>query len=308
MKRLLSGMLLVLAAFIWGAAFSAQSASTEFVGPFTFNASRFLIGGIVLIPVSLITERFRKKKRTVEIDSSLQNSVKPADGFAGHLKAGIICGIVVAAASSFQQIGMALGTPPGKAGFITALYVILVPICEIFLTQGMLSTWVSALLAVAGMYLLSMSGESIMPLGDLMEVLCSLGFTIHILVIDRLTPRLNGVTVSCIQFLTAGVLCTIITLFTESVSLSALIDCAGPILYAGICSCGIAYTLQIIGQKNTKPVVASLLLSLESVFSVIAAWLVLGETLTGREIAGCCIVFAAIILAQLPAMRPKKEA
>lgn len=297
MKKLRSNLLLILAAFIWGAAFSAQSASTEYVGPFTFNGIRFIIGGIVLIPVAAITTKLNREKQQKADALSLKK----------HLLPGIVCGIVLAFASSLQQQGLVLGTSAGKAGFITALYVILVPIVEIFLgKKSTLFTWISVLLAVGGLYLLTMNGESGLCLGDVFEILCALGFTLHIIVIDRMTGNLNGVTISCLQFFTAGLACLPIMFLTEEVSLSAILDCAGPILYAGVFSCGIAYTLQIVGQKNTQPVLASLLLSLESVFSVITAWLFLGDTMGCQEIIGCCVVFAAIVLAQIP-LPGKKE-
>ena len=309
MKRLRSNLILVLAAFIWGAAFSAQSASTEYVGPFTFNATRFIIGGLVLIPPVLITDRLRRNKHASE-QNTLQDksagSASYSDSFKEHLLVGILCGIILAVASSLQQIGISLGASAGKAGFITALYVILVPIFERFLgKRGSLFTWISAVLAVVGMYLLTSFDEAGLSPGDIMEILCAIAFTFHIIVIDRKAGSLNGVKVSCIQFFTAGVICAAIMFFTENVQLSGIIDCAIPILYAGVFSCGIAYTLQIIGQKNTQPVVASLLLSLESVFSVITAWLFLGDTMSLKEILGCCIVFIAIVLAQIPMPRKK---
>lgn len=300
MKRLRSNLILVLAAFIWGAAFSAQSASTDYVGPFTFNAARFIIGGVVLLPVVFITDRLKKQK-AADAAPTEGNTGSDDKGLLRHLPAGILCGIILGVASSFQQIGISLGASAGKAGFITALYVILVPIFEVFFgKRGTLFTWISAVLAVAGMYLLTSFEESGLSIGDIMEILCAVAFTLHIIVIDRKTGQLNGVKISCIQFFTAGLLCGTVMLFTETVELASIIDCAIPILYAGIFSCGVAYTLQIVGQKNTQPVVASLLLSLESVFSVITAWIFLGDTMTAREILGCCIVFAAIILAQLP--------
>lgn len=316
MKALRSNLLLVLAAFIWGAAFSAQSASTEYIGPFTFNGIRFIIGGIVLIPVVYLTRRKGRAAGSEDTQPGSGGSVSDeastpktaTPDFKKHLLPGIVCGIILAVASSLQQQGLVLGTSAGKAGFITALYVILVPVFEIFLgKRGTLFTWISAILAVAGMYLLTSITEGGLCMGDFLEILCAIGFTVHIIVIDRMTGSLNGVLISCIQFFSAGILCLPVMFLCETVSFSAILSCMGPILYAGVCSCGIAYTLQIIGQKNTQPVVASLLLSLESVFSVITAWLFLGSTLSSREIAGCAIVFFAIILAQIPVKQKKKN-
>lgn len=288
MKRLKYNLLLVLAAFIWGAAFSAQSAGMDYLGPFTFNAIRFIIGSLVLIPVILLIDKKKKQKG------------EKVSTFKENLKAGIICGVILCAATSFQQIGI-MYTLAGKAGFITALYVIMVPLVGIlFGKKNRLLMWISAGMAVFGMYLLTLSEGFGINKGDVLVFICSIIFTLHILVIDKYAPTLDGVKISSIQFMTSGVICAIIVPFTETVSLSSIWDCRIPILYAGIFSCGVAYTLQIIGQQKTQPVVASLLLSLESVFSVITAWLFLGESLSGREIAGCAIVFAAIILSQIP--------
>lgn len=297
MKSLKYNLLLVLAAFIWGAAFSAQSAGMDYLGPFTFNAIRFIIGSLVLIPVIVLID---KKK--------LKNGEKVST-FKDNLKAGVLCGIILCTATSFQQIGI-IYTSAGKAGFITALYVIMVPIVGIFFgKKNRLLLWISAAMAVCGMYLLTLSGGFGINKGDVLVFICSIVFTLHILVIDKYAPSLDGVKISSIQFMTSGVICAVIVPFTEKVTLSSVWDCRIPILYAGILSCGVAYTLQIVGQQKTQPVVASLLLSLESVFSVITAWLFLGESLTGREIIGCVIVFIAIILAQitdLPVFSKKK--
>lgn len=337
MKKIKSASLLVLAAFIWGAAFTAQTVGMEYIGPFTFNGSRFLIGGLVLLPVIFIRKRLASRHNSVtagtegaQPDSRHNAATAGPESTSSKsslpkrtLKSGIICGIVLATASCFQQIGL-LYTTPGKAGFITALYVIMVPICGIFL--GRKSTWLlylSAGLAVVGMYFLCLSEGFSISFGDLLVFICALFFTLHILVIDKFAPDVDGIELSCTQFFTAGIICTVLTLIfefpfpgaggpairllstvkiAESVGqfFDSLLAAAIPILYAGALSCGVAYTLQIVGQKNTPPVIASLLLSLESVFSVITAWIILGDALSVREIIGCCIVFAAIVLAQLP--------
>lgn len=288
MKKLKSAMLLVLAAFIWGAAFSAQSVGMEYIGPFTFNGIRFIIGGIVLLPVIAVLKRFKP------------DSAAKTDILKSLIPRGAACGAILAVAASLQQIGI-IYTSPGKAGFITALYVILVPIFGLFLgKRSSALLFVSSALAVVGMFFLCISGEAGINRGDFLVFLCAIAFTFHILVIDRLAPDVDGVSLSCVQFFTAGILCSAVALFTEEINFASIIDAAFPLLYTGVLSSGVAYTLQIVGQKKTPPVLASLLLSLESVFSVITAWLFLNDTLSGREIAGCIIVFAAIVLAQLP--------
>lgn len=299
MKQLRYNLLLILAAAIWGAAFLAQQTSTGFVGAFTFNGTRFLIGGIVLLPVVLLSDK--KFRQTAEKEK------KPVPTPKNYASVGILCGIVLAAASSFQQKGFEYNTSAGKAAFITALYVIIVPMLERLLgKKTSFFLWISAFLAIIGMALLTLGGESSITVGDILEIICAVLFSVHILVIDRTTGNLNGVKISCIQFFTAGVICTIIALISETISLQALLDCKGCILYAGVFSCGVAYTLQIVGQKKTKPVIASLLLSLESVFAALFENLLTlfglynGKIMKPLEITGCCIVFAAIILAQLP--------
>lgn len=287
MKTLKYNLLLVLAALIWGASFVAQSVGVELIGPFTFNGIRFVIGGIVLLPVIF----FIDKKKTV--------SKKPVSGFKDNLKAGLICGCVLCAASSFQTIGIVY-TTAGKSGFITALYVILVPIFGLLLgRRSRFSLWISAVLAVIGMYLLCVNEGLGINKGDALTLICAVLFAVHILVIDKYAPGRDGVKISSLQFLVAGVISLIIAAFTEEIIREQILLCTVPILYAGVFSCGIAYTLQIIGQQKTHPAVASLLLSLESVFSVISAWLILGEALSLREIIGCITVFASIILAEL---------
>ncbi len=296
MKKYKSNLLLILAAFIWGAAFSAQSVGMEYVGPFTFNGVRFIIGGIVLLPVIFISGRL-SRQRTDAAEKSTESKRRELKKL---LFSGCICGILLALASSLQQIGL-LYTTPGKAGFITALYVILVPLFGTLLGQrsGIL-IWISAILAVIGMYLLCLSGVGGINAGDVLVLICAVCFSFHILTVDRLAPSLDGIKLSCVQFFTAGIICSVIMFITESPDFSSLLDAAIPLLYTGVLSCGVAYTLQIVGQKSTPPTIASLLLSLESVFSVLTAWIVLGASMSTREIIGCCIVFCAIILAQLP--------
>lgn len=285
--------MLMLTALIWGAAFVSQSVSMDYVGPFTFNAARFFIGGLVLIPCMVFLKRWNKG----EVQDHNDEKKRRKDGVMG----GICCGAALFVASGFQQIGVA-GTTVGKAGFITALYIVIVPILGIFLKKKVqASVWISVAAATAGMYLLCMTGGSLtIGRGDLSVLIGSVCFSFHILIIDHFSPKADGVFLSCVQFFTAGILALVPSVLLEHEELSSLMAAWMPILYAGVLSCGVAYTLQVVAQKDTDPVIASLILSLESVFSVIAGWLILGETLSAREMAGCVLVFCAILLAQLP--------
>lgn len=288
-KTMGSNLLLGLTAFIWGVAFVAQSVGMEYVNPFTFNACRFLIGGMVLIPCILL---FSKK-----------NGRKEPKGQKTAVVGGICCGSILFAASSFQQFGVA-STTVGKAGFITALYIVIVPLLGIFLRKRIpWSVWVSVVLATIGMYLLCMTEGLKVGKGDIYVFVCAICFSFHILVIDYFSPKTDGVMMSCIQFFTAGIISAVMMLMFENPKLSAVFSAWAPILYAGIMSCGVAYTLQVVAQKNTDPVLASLILSLESAFSLLAGWVILGQKLSPKELGGCALVFCAIILAQIPVER-----
>ena len=288
-------MLLLLAAVIWGAAFTAQSVGMEHLGPFSFNAIRFSIGGVVMLPVVAFRQRSLKKK-----------AAGPEAGFTKRLVfTGVLCGLLLTLANSIQQIGL-LYTSPGKAGFITALYVIIVPVIGLFFgNRPTLRLWISVVIAVAGMYLLCVTDTFSVEKGDILIMICALIFAVHIMAIDRLAHDLDGITMSCIQFLTAGVICSaIVPLTGEVITLGAVKSAAIPLLYAGVFSCSFAYTFQTVGQQNTTPTAASLLLSTESVFAAIAAWLLIGDTMTVREIFGGMLSFLAVILSQLPSKKP----
>ena len=294
--------LLLLTAAIWGSAFVAQQTGMDYVGPFTFNAARNLLGGLTLLP--LIVFFSSRKKRTLPPDASSENGTQPKTLWAG----GILCGIALFVASTLQQIGIQY-TTVGKAGFITALYIVLVPVCGLFLRKRVQpKVWLAVLIAVAGLYLLCMTdGSFSLQKGDLLVLACALGFTIHILVIDHFSPLVDGVKMSCIQFLVCGILTAIPAIILEHPSLSSFSGAWGATLYAGVMSCGVAYTLQIVGQKNMNPTVASLILSLESCISVLAGWIILGQKLSTREIIGCVVMFGAIVLAQLPQKETASE-
>ncbi len=279
-----NAVFLFLAALIWGTAFVAQSVGMDYVGPFTFNACRYVIGSAVLLPLVLL----RKRRAGTGIFSR------------NDLRAGAACGFFLAVASNLQQAGI-MTTDVGKAGFLTAMYIVIVPVLHFFLTRrSSLRLWISAAIAAAGLYFLSISGSWTLETGDILLILCAFVFSLHILCIDHFSGTSDGVTVSCLQFLTAAVLSWAGALLTETVLWDTIRQAGPAILYAGVFSCGVAYTLQIIGQKGADPGPASLILSLESVVSVIAGFIFLGQALTARELLGCALMFLAIVLVQLP--------
>ena len=284
--------LLILTAFIWGVAFVAQSVGMDYVGPWTFTASRSVIGALFLIPCIAFLDRGKAKEEIPKNNKTL-------------VIGGICCGLALAAASMLQQYGI-LYTTVGKAGFITALYIVLVPILGIFMKRKpRLLVWVSVLLALVGLYFLCMTDSLRFSKGDSLVLLSALVFSFHILIIDHFSPMVDGVRMSCIQFAVIAVVCGIPALILEQPTLSSLIAAWAPILYAGMLSSGVGYTLQIVAQKNYDPTVASLIMSLESVFSVLAGWVILKQALSSRELLGCALMFAAIILVQLPERQKK---
>ena len=292
--NLRSSALLLLTACIWGVAFVAQSVGMEYVGPFTFNFVRSILGGLVLIPCIFFLKR--EKKAEAEKVSEEEKKAQRKTLLAG----GICCGVALCLASNFQQIGIQY-TTVGKAGFITACYIVIVPVIGLFLGKKCTKfIWAAVAMALIGLYLLCITDGFSIGKGDLLVLVCAFLFSLHILVIDYFSPKVDGVKLSCIQFLTCGILSGIPALLLEHPELSSILAAWQPILYAGVMSCGVAYTLQIIGQKNMNPTVASLILSLESCISVLAGWIILRQQLSTKEILGCVIMFAAIILAQLP--------
>lgn len=288
-----NGLILFLAAFIWGTAFVAQSMGMDYLGPFAFNGIRSFVGGIALLPCIALLNIIGKKTEGEKNEASGGNRRTLLTG-------GICCGLCLFAASSLQQIGIQY-TTVGKAGFITAFYIVLVPVLGIFLKKRAgWKVWAAVLLSIAGLYFLCITETFTIGKGDIYVFLCALIFSVHILVIDYFAPKTDGVKMSCIQFFVVGVLSFPFMLLLETTTFAAVLKSLGPILYAGVMSSGVAYTLQIIGQKNMNPAVASLILSLESSISVLAGWVMLGQNLSAREGAGCIMMFAAIILAQIP--------
>ncbi len=289
----------LLAAAIWGTAFVAQSVSTDFVRPFTFNFLRSVVAFFVLLLILCLFRLARCK-------TAASTPQKPTDRKALWL-GGVCCGTALAAASYLQQAGLS-DTSAGKAGFITALYIVLVPVLGLFLhKRASLPVWIAVASAVVGLYLLCVRENFTIGAGDAYVFACALVFAVHILLIDRFAGRMDGIALSCVQFAVMALLSGAGMLLFETVDWAAIGQCIGPILYVGVFSSGVAYTLQILAQKDADPTVVSLLLSLESVFSVLAGAVILHERLTGREYIGCAFMFIAVILAQLPADKFKRK-
>lgn len=298
MNRMKSNLMLLVCAMIWGSAFVAQSSGMEHIGPWTFNAMRSLIGGMTLVALM----PFLDKVRHVTLQEKKAMDQKTL------LTGGIACGIVLCAASIFQQTGIQY-TTVGKAGFLTALYTIAVPVLGMCIGRKTRPlVWICVGISVVGFYFLSMAESLSLSYGDGLVLAGSLLFAVHILIIDHFSPKTDGVRLSCIQFFTAGIISLVPMFLFETPSVTAIISAAGSILYAGVLSSGAGYTLQIVGQKGADPSVASLILSLESVFSAIFGFLLLHQVLSLKELAGCALIFGAIILSQLPENRKQESA
>lgn len=292
-NKLIGPILLIIAAFIWGSAFVAQSEGAKHLGPFTFLCLRSFLGTAVLLPVIFVTDMSRKKKGTLV--KSTKKDIKAL------IIGGITCGIVLFAASACQQIGLDKGTEPGKAGFITALYILLVPVFSLFLGKKIRPIiWGCVGVSIVALYLLCVKEDNSIVPADLFVLLCAALYAVHILVIDKVAPDIDGVKLSAMQFFVAALICIVPALAFEQASLESIKAAAGSIAYAGIMSSGIAFTFQIIAQKRTEPTLASMLMSLESVFAVLTSLVILGQLPSLREGIGCVLMFIAIIVAQLP--------
>ncbi|MBE6747794.1 MAG: DMT family transporter [Ruminococcaceae bacterium] len=292
-KQIVASLLLTLAAFIWGSAFVAQSEALDILGQFTFLASRSFLGVLTLIPVSLVV--FKKGQKTGAGEHNEYKAFFSKDLILG----GALCGVVLFAASALQQVGI-ISSGVGKSGFLTTLYILAVPILGLFLKRKIKPfMWVCIALGIAGMYFLCVSEASALNSGDLMLILCAVCFGVHIMVIDHFVKKVDGVRLSLIQFFVVGILSLVTALIFETIDFALIKAAFISIFYAGVLSSGVAYTLQIVSQKNLSPTVASLLMSLEAVFAALSG-AVFGERLTSNEIFGCILVFIAIILAQLP--------
>ena len=294
--KLKGNLMLLLTALVWGISFISQSIGVETLSPATFNGVRSVLGGITLLPVIFLMNRAKKKRSEPE-----------KSGGVNLLIGGIICGVLLCLASTIQTAGMVY-TSPGKAGFITALYMVIVPIIGLFMGKKLRAVLVAAvMIAVVGVYLLCMNESLVINKGDIMVFICAIIFSFHIMAIDYFSPKVDGVKLSCIQFFVCGILDLIWMFIFDSYNVTQILACWKAIAYSGIMSCGVAYTLQVVGQKYTDPTSASILMSLESVFAVLATvilvslgWDLEGGMLTLREILGCVLMFGAILLVQLP--------
>ena len=296
-KKARGNIMLLMTAMIWGLAFVAQSDGMNYVGPFTYNAVRTLIGGVVLLPVIALLRIIPDKTPDSAPKAPLKTTVT----------GGIVCGVVFFIAGMLQQIVITM-TTAGKAGFVTALYIVIVPMISfIIFRKTTLKVWICCAVAVAGFYFLCINENFSISVGDLLVLACALFFAIHIMVIDHFNAKnVNCTAMACIQFFTAGLLMLVCMFIFEHPDIDSLLSAWLPILYGGVISCGVAYTLQIFGQRYTDPTVAPLLLSLESVFAAVSGWLILDEQLSFKELIGCILVFIAVILAQIKVKSRKK--
>ena len=294
MRRWRGNVVLLITALVWGFAFVAQSTAMDYVGPFTFQSVRSILGAAVLV-LYLAVRNFRHSKQW-----------KPGEK-RRLVIGGICCGTMLCIASCLQQIGIQY-TTVGKAGVITTMYVLLVPIFGLFLhRRSPEQVWICVVIAAIGLYLLSMSGSFRLSRGDTFVALCAVCFAVHILVVDHFAAGVDGVELSCVQFLVSGLLAAIPMAAVEQPTLQVLETAWLPIAYAGVMSCGVGYTLQIVGQRYAEPTTATLIMSLESVFAVVGGILLLHQIPTPREAVGCLLMFAAVIYAQLPTRPRKKE-
>lgn len=298
-NRIRQNVFPVLAALIWGTAFVAQSVGADYVEPFTFNAARSAVAFLFLLALCGVFRAVRKR--------SPGGAEAPTGTWRDLALGGVCCGVALTVATNLQQKGLET-TTSGKAGFITALYIVIVPVLGIFLKRkAPRAIWISVVLAVAGLYCLCITETFTVTSGDFYILLCAFSFSAHIMVIDYFTQKVDGVALSCVQFLVAAVLSSIGMLAAEAPSLEALRLCMWPILYVGIFSSGVAYTLQILAQKDSNPTVVSLLLSLESVFATLSGAVILHDQMSGKEYFGCVLMLAAVVLAQLPEPRRSKR-
>lgn len=299
-KSLLGNALLFLAAMIWGTAFVGQRVGMESIEPITFNAARMTLSA-VMIGVLAILLTMRNKKYRVSSDETKKY-------WKNTVLGGVFCGIFLAAASIFQQMGLVY-TSAGKAGFITAMYMLFVPIIHflLFRKKNSLFVWMAILMGLGGMYLLCVTEKLTLTFGDGLVFVCAILFSGHILCCDHFAPLGDAIGISAIQFLTASVISWIIAFITETPTTEKLLSAVIPIVYCGILSGGVGYTMQIVAQKHTDPTIASLLMSLESVFAVLAGVLFLNERMSPKEAVGCIIMFAAIVLVQIPFPQKKNR-
>ncbi|MBO5999153.1 MAG: DMT family transporter [Lachnospiraceae bacterium] len=293
-RRMTGNILLLITAMIWGTAFVFQRTGMDDIGPMTFNAARMFLAAAAVSPLAYIS-----LKKTAAADPDRKKNT---------LKGGFICGACLGAASIFQQAGLVY-TTAGKAGFITAMYMLLVPVISFLFLKRKITwlVWLAVATGVAGMYLLCLSGKTVFEKGDALEAVCALLFSFHILCCDHFVKKADPVGISALQFFTAGLISAAGAVLFEQPAAFQLAAAAVPILYCGLVSGGVGYTLQIIAQKNTEPAAASLLMSLEAVFAAIAGALMLHERMSMRELTGCIVMFAAIIMVQIQLPEKRKD-
>lgn len=296
-----SVVMLVITTMIWGSSFVNQSVSMDYIGPFTFNTARSLLAGAALLPAIPLLDRVRGEASAGLVPSN-------RDEWKKLLFAGLCCGLALGVGGAFQQLGMVYAAA-SKAGFLTSLYVVIVPFLSLVVFRKKLPRviWLCVALALAGMYLLAMAGPVGLEFGDSMLILCGLVFAVHILLTDYFSPQVDPVRLSCVQFFVCGLFSLVLTLLNEQPDPAALLGAWKNILYAGILCSAVAYTLQMVAQKDCDPTVVSLLLSLESVFGAVFGCTLLGEELSGRELMGCLLILAAVVLAQLPERKAGKK-
>lgn len=287
-KKLKGNIILLITAIIWGVSFVSQSVGADHIGPNTFNGIRSFLGGMVLFPIIFFNDAKKKTHLSKKEKQEL-------------LTAGIVCGVLLCAAATIQTWGIKY-TTTAKSGFITAMYIIFVPFLGlIFKKKVGVLTYVGAMTALVGLYLLCMSGSQMsINFGDVLTLICAVIFTFHILAVDCFSAKVDGVKLASLQFFTCGIINLLLMLIFEKPQLDIIIDCAAPIVYSGVMSCGVGYTLQIIGQKYTDPTPAAIIMSFESVFAALAGFVILDEKLALSQIVGCVVMFAAILIVQIP--------
>lgn len=294
--RLKGEAALLTATIIWGSAFIFQKMGMDYIGPFTFSFFRFFLGALALIPVICIISASAKRRNKHKEITPLNDRTL--------LTGALIGGFANFAAGSLQQVGLVY-TTAGKAGFITSMDIVIVPLLLLAMKQKVhRSTWIGIGIAVIGLYLLCMTGNDFsLSLGDGLVMGCAVAYSFDILIIDYYSERVDPVRLSCLMFIVAGLMSGITALFTEDISMAAVLDCAIPILYVAILEVSVAFTLQVVGQRYTPPAIATIIMSLESVFAALCGGLFLHETMTGRELTGCALMFAAFIISQADDIR-----
>lgn len=290
---------LLLAALIWGSAFIFQKMGMDYIGPFLFGCFRFTLGALALLPVIWLSGKINARKAQQEETTGFRDKTL--------LAGALLCGLANFVAGSLQQVGIVY-TTAGKAGFITSMDIVIVPILLIFLKKKVApATWLGVAIACFGLYLLCITEGFTIQLGDGLVMACALAYSFQILLIDYYSERVDPIKLSCLQFLWAGILSGIVAIFAETIDMQAILDCAVPIIYVAILEVSVAFTLQVVGQKYTPPAIAAIIMSLESLFSVICGALFLGETMTTKELIGCGLMLLAFIIAQIPEMKGEKE-